>query len=237
MKKYGQVIAKLRKQNGFTQEQLGKILNVSSQAISKWENNQSEPDLATIEKITEIFNIKISDFFDMANSEENPSSYNCEQETIILESPQKFGYDFNGWYETSNFSSQPITEIQANSYKSYVLYAKFDIIKYQLDYVMNGGTNNELNPSSFTINDFDIYLLTPTKANHTFVGWFSDPEYTQEITMISTDITAIVFYMNIHMQRLYIIHQMTQLTKRFGHMFQKIGILQYGKCHYRKTQL
>lgn len=73
MKKYGQVIAKLRKQNGFTQEQLGKILNVSSQAISKWENNQSEPDLATIEKITEIFNIKISDFFDMANSEETTS--------------------------------------------------------------------------------------------------------------------------------------------------------------------
>ena len=35
MKKYGQVIAKLRKQNGFTQEQLGKLLNVSSQAISK----------------------------------------------------------------------------------------------------------------------------------------------------------------------------------------------------------
>ena len=124
------------------------------------------------------------------NSEENPSSYNCEQETIILENPQKLGYDFVGWYETSNFSSQPITEIQANSYKSYVLYAKFDIINYQLDYVMNGGTNNELNPSSFTINDFDIYLLTPTKANHTFVGWFLDPEFTQEITMISTDITA-----------------------------------------------
>ena len=74
MKKYGQIISKLRKQNGLTQEQLGKKLNVSYQAVSKWENNLSEPDLATIEKITEIFGISIADFFDMANVSENNST-------------------------------------------------------------------------------------------------------------------------------------------------------------------
>ena len=71
MKKYGHIISKLRKKQGLTQEQLGKELNVSYQAVSKWENNLSEPDLETIEKLTEVFGISISDFFELANNPEN----------------------------------------------------------------------------------------------------------------------------------------------------------------------
>lgn len=37
MKQYGLVIAKLRKLKGLTQQELSKKLNVSYQAISKWE--------------------------------------------------------------------------------------------------------------------------------------------------------------------------------------------------------
>jgi len=70
LKKYGHIISQLRKMNGLTQEQLGKKLNVSYQAVSKWENNLSEPDLETIEKLTEIFGISISDFFDMSKNQE-----------------------------------------------------------------------------------------------------------------------------------------------------------------------
>lgn len=70
MRNYGQLIAKLRKQKGLTQEQLGKKLNVSYQAVSKWENNQSEPSLETIEKLADVFGITISQFFEMANMDE-----------------------------------------------------------------------------------------------------------------------------------------------------------------------
>lgn len=63
MRNYGKLIAKLRKQKGLTQEQLGKKLNVSYQAVSKWENNQSEPSLETIEKLADVFGITISQFF------------------------------------------------------------------------------------------------------------------------------------------------------------------------------
>ena len=66
MKKYGNIISKLRKEHGLTQQQLGKQLNVSYQAVSKWENNLSEPDLETIEKLTELFGISMAEFFDMA---------------------------------------------------------------------------------------------------------------------------------------------------------------------------
>jgi len=68
LKKYGSLIAKLRKKNNLTQAQLGEKLNISYQAVSKWENNLSEPDLVTVEKLADIFNITVSEFFDMANN-------------------------------------------------------------------------------------------------------------------------------------------------------------------------
>ena len=40
----GEKLSKLRKENGISQEQLAEKLNISSQAISKWENNESLPD-------------------------------------------------------------------------------------------------------------------------------------------------------------------------------------------------
>ena len=75
MKKYGEIISKLRKQHGLTQEQLGKKLNVSYQAVSKWENNLSEPDLETIEKIAEVFGISMSEFFDKETNINNDKNF------------------------------------------------------------------------------------------------------------------------------------------------------------------
>lgn len=39
MKTLGEIIAELRRERGITQESLAGIIGVSSQAISKWENN------------------------------------------------------------------------------------------------------------------------------------------------------------------------------------------------------
>ena len=74
MKKYGHIISKLRKSQGLTQEQLGKKLNVTYQAVSKWENNLSEPDFETLERLTEELGISISAFFDMAKNSESLDS-------------------------------------------------------------------------------------------------------------------------------------------------------------------
>ena len=45
MKTLGTKISEYRKLKGLTQEQLATQLNVSSQAVSKWENDLSIPDL------------------------------------------------------------------------------------------------------------------------------------------------------------------------------------------------
>ena len=43
--KTGEVICKRRKELGLTQKQLAKSLNISFQAVSKWENNSAYPDI------------------------------------------------------------------------------------------------------------------------------------------------------------------------------------------------
>lgn len=102
MKNYGQVISKLRKQKGLTQEQLGKKLNVSFQAVSKWENNQSEPNLETIEKLADVFGITIAQFFEMANIDEGDSA------TKNLESTDSKNNDIN--IENNNGGAQGSTK-------------------------------------------------------------------------------------------------------------------------------
>ena len=53
----GQRLAFYRKKNCLTQQQLGKMINVSPQAVSKWENDQAEPDVTTICRLSEIYRI------------------------------------------------------------------------------------------------------------------------------------------------------------------------------------
>lgn len=52
-------IIDLRKSNGITQEQLANALNISAQAISKWETGTCQPDTLTLPLIAEYFNVSI----------------------------------------------------------------------------------------------------------------------------------------------------------------------------------
>lgn len=48
-------IIELRKKKGMSQEELANMLNVSRQAVSKWESNQSMPDIDKIIKMADLF--------------------------------------------------------------------------------------------------------------------------------------------------------------------------------------
>lgn len=53
--KLGQKIAELRKKSGLSQEALAEKMNVGRQAVSKWESNQSIPDIKKIVDLSELF--------------------------------------------------------------------------------------------------------------------------------------------------------------------------------------
>ena len=60
----GNNIKLLRKENNLTQNELAQKLNYSNKAISRWESGEVIPDVATINKICEIFNVPISRIFE-----------------------------------------------------------------------------------------------------------------------------------------------------------------------------
>ena len=57
----GLKIAYYRKLKGYTQEMLADKLNVSRQAVSKWESGVAYPDTEKLIQISKIFNVKIDD--------------------------------------------------------------------------------------------------------------------------------------------------------------------------------
>ena len=55
----GDQIVKLRKRVNLTQEQLAEKYDVSRQAVAKWENGESIPDIYKIIQIAELFNVSL----------------------------------------------------------------------------------------------------------------------------------------------------------------------------------
>lgn len=47
-KTFGERIAEKRKSKGYTQEQLAEMMGVTAQAVSKWENDVSYPDITSV---------------------------------------------------------------------------------------------------------------------------------------------------------------------------------------------
>ena len=62
--KIGEKIKELRKANKMTQEQLADYLNISSQAVSKWETGTSSPDIEMLPRIASFFGITIDELMD-----------------------------------------------------------------------------------------------------------------------------------------------------------------------------
>lgn len=65
---YGEKIAHLRKSRGMTQEELGKVLSVTYQAVSKWERGESLPDFSTMSQIAKYFGVPLEYFDDSVES-------------------------------------------------------------------------------------------------------------------------------------------------------------------------
>jgi transcriptional regulator with XRE-family HTH domain len=58
----GERISALRKQNNYSQEDFAELLQVSRQTVSNWENAKSYPDLETILKISQHFQISVDEW-------------------------------------------------------------------------------------------------------------------------------------------------------------------------------
>ena len=87
----------LRKQKGFSQEELANRLNVSRQTVSKWEVGESSPDMEKLVAISELFDISLDELvLDKVVKKEEPSEqvvrselYSDIKEHVLTEDNKK----------------------------------------------------------------------------------------------------------------------------------------------------
>lgn len=122
------------------------------------------------------------------NSTQNISSFTKIDVPIKLYDPTKENADFLGWYATSDFSGEKVTEITTAS--NVTLYARWDR-KMTITYVLNGGINSSANLSTITESMLPYSLMPASKQGYAFVGWFIDEGLSEQATAISAfgDIT------------------------------------------------
>ena len=80
-------ITLLRKRRGLSQEQLANELDVSRQAIYKWESGQTTPEIEKVKRLSDIFNVSLSDLLnDNVDIAEAPIIItNTEEEAVLQE--------------------------------------------------------------------------------------------------------------------------------------------------------
>lgn len=76
----GQRIAFLRKERGYTQDKMSMLLNVTPQAISKWENGNALPDTALLPLLAKVLEVSIDKLLTGSNLMEKTSPYDGEYE-------------------------------------------------------------------------------------------------------------------------------------------------------------
>lgn len=84
----GKRIAKNRKRLGLTQDQLAEKLGITAQAVSKWENDLSCPDISILPKLADIFGISIDELLGR-----KPTA--TAKEVTIVEGNQESGFTYD----------------------------------------------------------------------------------------------------------------------------------------------
>ena len=71
---FGQMISSLRKERGMTQLQLAEQMGVTDKAVSKWERDLSFPDISSLPKLAEIFDVSIDTLMQTTTEAKAPIS-------------------------------------------------------------------------------------------------------------------------------------------------------------------
>lgn len=116
------------------------------------------------------------------NDLSNPTSYSSESTGLLLKNPTKLDYDFLGWQFNGNF----VSEIDSSWLQNVELIAIWKEHFYSISYNLNGGENNPLNPTNYTIISNTITLKNPSKNGYTFDGWYNSSDFSNKVSQITS---------------------------------------------------
>ncbi len=105
----------------------------------------------------------------------------------------KSGYEFLYW--TYNGEQVDFEDKASLPNRSAQFEAKFSLITYTIEYVLNGGENNPNNKEEFTVEDiFELQDADAANLEKKFVGWYLDKNFQEKLTSLSGVTRNIVLY-------------------------------------------
>lgn len=82
---FGKKLKELRLQKAVTQEQFAAYLNLSPQAVSKWENNITLPDIQLLPEISVYFGVTIDELFELTDQKHLKRIENMVEEKRVID--------------------------------------------------------------------------------------------------------------------------------------------------------
>ena len=79
---FGMMISSLRKEKGMTQLELAERMGVTDKAVSKWERDLSFPDINSIPKLAEIFEVTVDDLMQIKTETKENNSKNKVEDIV-----------------------------------------------------------------------------------------------------------------------------------------------------------
>lgn len=114
----------------------------------------------------------------------------CGKTYGTLPTPTRRGYTFAGWYTAKSGGSRISSNSVVRITKNQTLYARWNLVKYKIQYGLGNGTNSRSNPASYTVASKTIVLKNPVRKGYTFKGWYCDPKFKTRVTKIATGSTG-----------------------------------------------
>lgn len=124
--------------------------------------------------------------------QEQYQEYRNYTSSITIAAYSKTDVRFLGWYDTDNklVGTNAVYTFVMPNY-DYTLEAKWNY--FTVNYILNGGTNNSSNPTSYTIDSSKIALSNPTRTGYDFAGWTYngktvtevDPAWIENVTLVA----------------------------------------------------
>ena len=103
----GETIKKLRKERNITQESLANFIGVSYQSVSKWERNESYPDITLIPSIASFFGVTTDLLLGVNTVDKENRIKDYEEKFEALKNEKKYE-------EASNLMKEAVAEFPGN---------------------------------------------------------------------------------------------------------------------------
>ncbi len=81
---FGMMISSLRKEKGMTQLELAEKMGVTDKAVSKWERDLSFPDINSIPKLAEVFEISVDELMQVQTTSKEKKNKNKASEIVDI---------------------------------------------------------------------------------------------------------------------------------------------------------